>query len=218
MSVLKLALAVVLLPACLSGFVTLSRLLAQASQAEFFWVASLTGAACWLTVYLCLPKPMRAYVFGHELTHALWTWFFGGRVKKFRANAKGGRVVATKTNFLIELAPYFFPLYAILAALLFLAAGNFWNGLVYRVIFHLIVGAAYAFHLSLTWHILKIRQPDIVRQGYLFSAVVILLGNLLVLLIAIPLLTGQPEPSTVLAWWIQATGALFARLARLGQY
>ena len=75
---------------------------------------SLSGAACWVVIYSLLPKPMWVYVFGHELTHALWTWLFGGKVKKFKASAKGGHVIVTKNNFLISLAPYFFPVYAAL--------------------------------------------------------------------------------------------------------
>ncbi len=61
-----------------------------------------------------LPKPMRVYVFGHELTHAIWTWLFGGRVKRFKATSTGGHVVDHEEQFLITLAPYFFPLYVVL--------------------------------------------------------------------------------------------------------
>jgi hypothetical protein len=43
----------------------------------------------WVIVFLQLPKPMWVYVVGHELTHALWTWLFGGRVKRLRATCEG---------------------------------------------------------------------------------------------------------------------------------
>ena len=66
-------------------------------------VTAAGGAACWFTVYALLPKPMWVYVFGHELTHALWTWLFGGKVKKFKVSALGGHVVITKSNFLIAI-------------------------------------------------------------------------------------------------------------------
>ena len=82
--------------------------------ADTVWVPLLAGAACWLVIFLLLPKPMWIYVFGHELTHALWTWLFGGQVKKMKVTSDGGHVVISKTNFLIALAPYFFPLYAVL--------------------------------------------------------------------------------------------------------
>jgi len=32
-------------------------------------VPLLAGAACWVVIFLLLPKPMWIYVFGHELTH-----------------------------------------------------------------------------------------------------------------------------------------------------
>src|SRR5215467_6984698 len=146
----------------------------QASgSADTIWAATLAGAACWLAIYLLLPKPMWVYVFGHELTHALWAWLFGGKVKKFKASNKGGQVVLTKSNFLIALAPYFFPLYAFLVVALFGLGNWLWNWHAYLVWFHLLLGAAYAFHVTLTFHVLKSSQSDVTEQGYLFSAVII---------------------------------------------
>src|SRR5471030_2863058 len=134
---------------------------------------------------------MWIYVFGHELTHALWTWLFGGRVKKMKVTSKGGHVVISKTNFVIALAPYFFPLYAVIMILAFAIGHLIWDWKNYFVFFHLLIGAAYAFHLTLTFHVLQTRQTDITSQGYLFSAVVIFLGNVCVLLFGIPLLTAR---------------------------
>ena len=87
---------------------------------------------------------MLIYVYGHELTHVLWTWAMGGRVKKFKASSTGGQVVVTKTNFLIALAPYFFPLYAVLVVLVFLVLDRFWEWRWQIAWFHLLLGAAYA--------------------------------------------------------------------------
>ena len=209
----KTIIAVLLLPVCVGAGWALWRVVQRSENADTIWVATLSGAACWAVIYLLLPKPMRAYVFGHELTHAIWTWLFGGQVKKFKASAKGGHVVVTKTNFVIALAPYFFPLYAILVVAFFLAAHWIWNWRHYLVWFHLLLGAAYAFHVSLTWHVLKIAQTDITEQGYLFSAVVIFLGNVLVLLLGIPLLTARVEPWTALRWWGECTEAVLKYLA-----
>ena len=175
----------------------------------------LSGAACWVVIYYLLPKPMWVYVFGHELTHVVWTWLFGGRVKKFKASASGGHVVVNKSNFVIALAPYFFPLYAVLVVLIFLAGHWLWNWHHYLVWFHLLLGAAYAFHVTLTWHILKHSQTDISEQGYLFSAVIIFLGNVAVLLVGIPLLAPKVELLTALGWWLACTGETLQRLGRI---
>ncbi len=212
---LKWGVSVLLLPVCFGEARALVRILAETGGMDTFWVGILTGAACWLAIYLLLPKPMRIYVLGHELTHALWTWLFGGRVKQFKASATSGRVVITKSNFLIELAPYFFPLYAVLVAIAFGVVDQFWDWTRYRVFFHLCLGGAYAFHVSLTWHILSDRQPDIVRQGYIFSAVIIVLGNLTVLLISVPLLAGKPDLSDAFRWWGTNTAEAFQWLAGL---
>ena len=119
----KTIIAVLLLPLCIGATRALIVVLRASGSADTVWVAMVAGAACWLVIFLLLPKPMWVYVFGHELTHALWAWLFGGRVKKFKATSAGGHVVVTKHNFVIALAPYFFPSYAIAVVLIFLA-GN----------------------------------------------------------------------------------------------
>lgn len=81
--------------------------------------------------------------------------------------------MVTKTNFLIALAPYFFPLYAVIIILIFLGVQQFRDLKYHLVWFHLLAGAGYAFHLTLTWYVLQTRQSDITDQGYLFSWVVI---------------------------------------------
>ncbi len=211
----KTVLAVLLLPLCVGAVSALSRVVRTTGGADHFWVTFIGGAACWLVVFLLLPKPMLVYVFGHELTHALWTWLFGGRVKKFKASAGGGQVVVSKSNFLIVLAPYFFPLYAVLVVGGF-ALGHMAFGWSRHLIwFHLLLGAAYSFHVTLTAHILQTRQSDITSQGWVFSAVVIFLGNISLLLVGLPLLTGNVTILGALGWWLQDSGAVLHRLARL---
>ena len=70
----KLIIGILLLPVCFGAASALSRVAGAAGNVQTFWVALIGGAACWLVVFLLLPKPMWIYVFGHELTHALWTW------------------------------------------------------------------------------------------------------------------------------------------------
>jgi hypothetical protein len=211
----KTIIAILLLPVCVGAGSALWLVIRASGKADTIGVATLSGAACWLAVYLLLPKPMWIYVFGHELTHVVWTWLLGGKVKKFKASATGGHVVVTKNNFVIALAPYFFPLYAVLVVLVFLAGHWAWNWKDYAVWFHLLLGAAYGFHVTLTWHILKNTQSDITEQGYLFSAVIIFLGNALMLLLAIPLLADQVSTLAALQWWAKGTMELLQKLIRL---
>ena len=205
----KLIIAIALLPVCAGAARALWMVLSRSYGADTVWVPLLAGAACWVVIFLMLPKPMWIYVLGHELTHAVWTWLFGGEVKRMKVTSKGGHVVISKTNFLIALAPYFFPLYAVMVIAIFAMGHLVWNWHSYMVYFHLLVGAAYAFHVSLTLHVLQTRQSDITSQGWLFSAVVIFLGNVCVLLFGIPLLTSRVGMFNSLGWWFESTGMIF---------
>ncbi len=211
---IKFILAVLLLPVCAGAAMALWRVLRASGGADTVWVPLLAGAACWVVIFLLLPKPMWLYVFGHELTHALWTWLFGGQVKKMKVSSAGGQVVVSKTNFVITLAPYFFPFYTALVIAVFALGHFFWDWWNYLVWFHLGVGAAYAFHVTLTWHTLKTRQSDITSQGWLFSAVIIFIGNAGVLLFGLPLLTTKVSLFHALGWWLEGTGHVFNWLAR----
>jgi len=201
---IKFIIAVLLLPICAGAALALWRVL-RAGGADTTWIPLLAGAACWCVIFFLLPKPMWIYVFGHELTHALWTWLFGGQVKKMKVTSKGGHVVISKTNFVIALAPYFFPLYVVMIIFIFVVGHLIWDWKSYLVYFHLFIGAAYAFHLTLTFHVLQTQQSDITGQGCLFSAVIIFLGNVCVLLFGIPLLTQKVHLLEVLHWWLNGT-------------
>lgn len=205
--------ALLLTPFCLGAVTALWQTARAAGGADTVWVPMLAGAACWVVIYLLLPRPMWLYVFGHELTHALWTWLLGGRVKRFKASASGGHVVVTKHNFLIVLAPYFFPLYAVLVALVYTVGHLLWDWSGARAWFHLLLGAAYAFHVTLTGHVLHTRQTDITSQGYYFSGVIIFLGNALGLLVALPLLAGQ-SVWRALGVWLRHSSDVWLRLGQ----
>lgn len=212
---IKLIVAVLLLPVCAGAGMALAKALRAGYGADTVWIPLLAGAGCWVVIFLLLPKPMWVYVFGHELTHAVWTWLFGGEVKKMKVTSKGGHVLISKTNFLIALAPYFFPLYAVMVMAGFALGNLVWDWHGYRVWFHLLLGAAYGFHVTLTFHVLQTRQSDITSQGYLFSGVVIFLGNVIVLLLGVPLLTARVSLLNAFGWWLESTGRVLHWLARM---
>ncbi len=209
----KFIIAILLLPVCAGAGMTLWRVMKSCGGSDVTLVPVVGGALCWLVIYLLLPKPMWIYVFGHELTHAIWVWLFGGSVKQFKATSEGGHVIVDKTNFLIALSPYFFPLYAVMVVAVFLTGHLIWNWKDFMVWFQLLVGAAYAFHITLNAHVLKTQQSDITSQGYLFSAVVIFLGNILVLLIGLPLLTAKIGVLKMFEWWWENTGSIVKYIA-----
>ena len=155
-----------------------------------FWFFSL-GVVLWLIAFVGLPRPVIIYVFGHEVTHVLWVWLMGGRVSKFRVGGDGGHIVTNRTNFLIALAPYFFPLYSLLAILVYGIASLFVNVAAYGQLLYAILGITWAFHLSFTCWMIPKSQTDLSDHGTFFSLVFIYLMNLV--LLSVLLVIASPQ-------------------------
>jgi hypothetical protein len=136
------------------------------------------GAIAYLAFHIVFKKPILTYVFGHELTHAFFAVLFGGSLKSFHASDRGGRVTVTKSNFIITLAPYFFPLYTFFIIVLYLIAraASAGSGTLNTLIFF--SGASFTFHLLLTFVFLQADQNDIKEQGAVFSYPLIFLFNI----------------------------------------
>jgi len=141
------------------------------------------GVLLYLLFHVFVARPVYLYVLGHEFVHVLATWLSGGNVVSFNVTPRGGSVVTSKTNFFIELSPYFVPIYTLLIGPVFFilrAAGvqiPFMSA-----IFVFLVGITLAFHFSMTAEALKLRQSDVGKSGITFSFVLIFVGNLIVVM------------------------------------
>ncbi len=151
-----------------------------------------SGFVLWVAIYFLLPRPFRTYVLGHELTHALWAMMMGGRVGRIKVGKNGGYVELTKTNFVITLAPYFFPFYAFLVIAAYYLSSIWMEVESYKIWWLGAVGFTWAFHVTFTLNMLSERQPDIQEHGRIFSYAVIYLMNVLVIGIWM-VLVGSPE-------------------------
>ena len=147
---------------------------------EEFWFFSL-GAVLWLIAFVGLPKPMVMYVFGHELTHAIWVWLMGGKVREFRIGRDGGHIVTDKTNFWIALAPYFCPIYSVVVFGIYGGLGLFIDVEPYHRWLFGCIGFTWMFHITFTLWMLWNGQSDLIEHGTFFSMMVIYLLNFLVL-------------------------------------
>ncbi len=187
---MKIMFGVILLPFC-AGFTrefvkTVFTITYKPNLPYYF----LAGGLTYLTVHLLFRKPILAYVFGHELTHALFAVLFGGSVKSFQAGERGGRVTITKSNFIITLAPYFFPLYTFVMLIFYgLAAATEARGIAGWIIFF--SGATFSFHIILTLSFLQVDQSDIKEHGYVFSYPLIYLFNIVFAALLIHLLLAK---------------------------
>ncbi|MDO5318437.1 MAG: hypothetical protein Q4G65_07430 [bacterium] len=142
-------------------------------------VVVFAGLVIQLLTWLVLPMPVRTYVLGHELTHALWGVLFGAKVSKLRVAAKGGSVTLSKSNVLITLAPYIFPFYTILVGLVALLTRCFVSPLPWPCVWLFLVGFTWSFHCFFTIRSLLQAQPDIEEYGHVFSYVFIWVFNVL---------------------------------------
>lgn len=141
-------------------------------------MAFLLGFVLMFVVLLVFPSPIRLYVFGHELTHAVWGLCFGAKVSNLRVGLRGGSVTLTKSNVWITLAPYFFPFYTVLVICLALMTRFFVSPLPCKFGWLFAIGATWCFHLFFTLRSLFQRQPDVEEYGHLFSYVFILIFTL----------------------------------------
>lgn len=143
-----------------------------------------TGMILFGILFLIVPRKclMLPYVFGHEVTHALWVKLFGGKVADhFHVSMDGGHVLSDRVNTWIALAPYFFPIYSLLVVTLY-GAGSLVADLgAYRWILFLLLGFTMAFHLVFTCLLIVKGQPDLHYGGTFFSLIVIYLINLLII-------------------------------------
>jgi hypothetical protein len=175
--ILKILLGTALLPFCAGFTWQFGVALFGTAYKPYLPYYFLAGGLTYCTAHLLFKKPVLTYVFGHELTHALFAVLFGGSVKSFQAGERGGRVAVTKSNFIITLAPYFFPLYTFIVLVFYgLAAATNAQGTTGWIVFF--AGATFSFHIVLTLVFLQADQSDIREHGAFFSYPLIYLFNI----------------------------------------
>ncbi len=153
---------------------------------EEFWFFAL-GAVLWALAFSgCVwvygePRLLRAYVFGHELTHAIWVWIMGGKVIDFEVARDGGFILTDTHNVWIALAPYFYPLYSLAVIVVYGVASVFFDLSGYTPLLFGLIGLTWSFHMSFTVWMIPKGQSDLTQHGTFFSLVIIYLMNLLLL-------------------------------------
>ncbi len=177
--------------------------------------ALLGGVVAFVFCWLVLPRPMKTYVAGHELTHALWGLLFGAAPTRLRVSAAGGSVHLSKTNVLITLAPYFFPFYTFVVAVAALIVFAFVRPLPFLPLWMFLVGFTWAFHALFTFETLAQRQPDVTTYGRVFSWTFIYLANLLTILVWLAAMTPLTFAEAGAALVSRAAGAYAATGAAL---
>jgi len=136
----------------------------------------LLGFLSYLIIHIMLYRPIILHVMGHELTHAVIGWLFGGTLKSLHVSDKGGSVKVDKSNFIITLAPYFFPIYTLMVLVIyFIVDVKFLPYIIF------LLGFTFSFHIALTFHSLQQKQSDIKEYGNIFSFSFIIFMNLVII-------------------------------------
>jgi hypothetical protein len=175
---LKFCIGLLLIPACYGATLAFYHgILGEIKSQHWF----LMGFGVFILIFAIFQQPIKSYVFGHELTHAFWILLFRGDVTAFSASSKGGKVEGTKGNVFIALSPYFFPIYTILLIAIYFLGKLFWDPQRFIAVFVFLIGFTWAFHIILTISVLIKGQPDVKKNGYLFSLTIIYFMNALVL-------------------------------------
>lgn len=183
----RFLLALAMLPACWAAtrvFIdALFRSVGLIGGLSIESLALLGGMAAFSLFWSFMPHPVKTYVLGHELTHVLWGLIFFARPSRLKVGENGGSVQLTRSNFLITLAPYFFPFYTFTVIIAALVTAYFIRPLPCLAAWMFGIGFTWAFHILFTFQTLTVRQPDIAQYGRLFSWTFIYIVNILIVLV-----------------------------------
>jgi hypothetical protein len=204
---LKLIIGILLLPLCWAGSRAIYLLLITSSSSHSVAWALPAGFLVSVVGFFLLPQAFRTYVLGHEMTHAITGLLMGAKVSRMKVGRDGGHVELSKSNFVIALAPYFFPFYTGLVIAFWYGLGLIWNMDSLEAVWLGLVGLTWGFHVTYTVYMLSQHQPDVQENGRLFSYTVIYLANLLVVMLWMILIG---EPTFEKAWLILSEQAFIA--------
>lgn len=136
----------------------------------------LVGAALYTFAWIALGKRRLGFwaTLEHELTHALFAWATFHRVVGFRATMRGGGHVRYlgRGNWLIAIAPYFFPTVSLIAIVILT-----WAPGQHLVLGGCVLGVTVAYHAISTWSETHRHQSDLREVGWLFCTPFLIAAN-----------------------------------------
>lgn len=182
---LKILLAVLFIPIVIAATRAFFKTLGNLNLLSINLFLLIGGFFIYPIFHIVIIKPMYIYAWGHEVVHVIATWLCGGKVTSFHVSREGGSVTTSKTNLFIRLSPYFIPIHTILLVLLYWILSNFFDMRQFSKEFVLLIGFAMSFHIFMTIEVMKMKQPDILKTGYIFSVFFIYLANISIVILAL---------------------------------
>ena len=164
---LRLIAGILLIPVCIGYSSAFYAQLAAVGQVGDPALAILMGITAYLAYHVLVSPPARMYAMGHEITQATTSWVSGGEAK---AGKKRSGFLAT--------ARFLVPVWAVLWALAFGAAGFFWKTAGWMGAFFFGLGVALALHLVFTVDTLKQKQSELESWGPVLSLAMVFWAGL----------------------------------------
>ncbi len=184
MPVIRFCIGVFLIPLCIAATQTIISLMRETQPDSLSAIPPSAwalggGFLLWIILYFTMPRPVRSYVLAHEMTHALWALLMDVKVMGMKVSKESGHVTLSRTNFVINLAPYFFPLYTVIVIASYYILSIFFEMDRYYLFWLALIGLSWSFHFTFTISTLLQHQTDIKAYGHLFSYTVIYLLNII---------------------------------------
>jgi len=187
---IKTVIALLFIPVAIAATKAFMRGLEDLNFLNFNLYFFIAGFFSYPIFQIVFVKPMYIYALGHEIVHVIATWLSAGKITSFHVSSAGGNVTTTKTNLFIRLSPYFVPIHVIFVAFLYWVLLKVFHisGLFNEFIF--LLGFTLSMHIFMTIEVMKMRQPDIIKTGYLFSVLLIYIANIAIVVLALDLILG----------------------------
>lgn len=191
-------LAFLVMPFLGYGFgLSLSQIVKAAEPQNTRLISFGIGFLLFLAFWIVFRRALQVVcTFEHELTHLIFGLLFLKRPHAFVVTLReGGHVKLSGSNFLIMLAPYFFPTisYFMLPIAFFIPKRS-------MSIYLSILGASVAFHLVSTWRDLHWEQSDLHKAGIVFSVLFLPVANVIFYGALLSLVIGGTEK--FLSFWV----------------
>lgn len=178
--ILRFFVSILLIPACVALTASFYKGIISVKTVSESGLVFILGALAYSLLHLLLFKLDFLYVLGHELTHAICTFFSGGKVLGIKVSGREGSVKTTTPNTFVMLAPYLIPGYTVFIAVLYFLLSFFFDVTRYSEVFIFLIGFTLMFHLAYTAQSAREKQSDLIKSGYLFSLSFIYMVNLLI--------------------------------------
>lgn len=208
--ILHWGLAIGMIPLC---FITIITLMRESGEDRIFneiWYSTellcfLVGVGSmlsWFIAGIANDRLLYLYVLGHEMTHAMFVYFCGGRISDFHVSSEGGYVMTNKSNILIALSPYFIPFWSAVLISLHSFVSLWMEIPAGGLILTGFLGFTWTFHMIWTVWMIPKDQPDLRENGTFLSLMIIIFANLIIFSLILCATSREVQLlSFAFTWW-----------------